>query len=330
MNLANPLFLLAWIALFLLIWWREVLAPKRARAAMPFPDARIPRQLPATWRTRHARWPSWLIYAGIALAVLAWARPRGVLPGEAAHARGIDILLVLDTSASMRALDFDPRDRMSVAIEATRNFISKRRDDRIGLLVFAGVPLLQCPLTLDYGALMEFLGQVEPGMTGTDNTAIGTALAAGANRLQKSTAKSRILVLITDGRSNAGEVDPETAAKAAEAVGIRIYTIGVGKRGESVIPVDTPFGRQLAPITDDLDEPTLQTIARSSGGRYFRATSPKEFNQIFSDIDKLERSDIEAPRLLSYEDRYRPWLLAAMILLCAGFGLQLTLWRTFP
>jgi len=329
MNFANPGFLFLWILLALLIWLREF-QDARFSVRMPFPDLYIPRQLTTNWRTRYVRVPRGIIYAGLAFAILALARPRSVLPGEASRVQGIDIMILLDTSGSMRALDFNPKDRMTVALQSTRNFISKRHYDRIGLMVFAGVPLLQCPLTLDYAALLEFLDQVQVGITSTENTAIGTAIAAAANRLKRSTAKSKVIILLTDGSNNSGEVDPMTAAKAASALDIKIYTIGVGIRGQSMIPVDTPFGRQLVPIAEDLDEPALQAIADATGGRYYRADSAKEFDQIFSEIDHLEKSDIEAPRLLDYEDHYLRWLILAMICLSVGAALQMTVWRTFP
>lgn len=329
MNFANPLYFLLWIPLGLLIWARDVRFA-RFVVRLPFPDTVIPAELPSTWRTRAARLPRLLMYTAMALAVVALARPRSAMPGEAARVQGIDIMILLDTSGSMRALDFNPKDRMTVALQATRTFIQKRHYDRIGLMVFAGVPMLQAPMTLDYGALIDFLDQVGVGMTSTENTALGTAIAAAANRLKRSTAKSRIIILLTDGRNNSGEVDPMTAAKAAAALGIKIYTIGVGIHGNSVIPVDTPYGRQLVPIAEDLDEPGLQDIAHETGGRYYRAASTKEFEQIFSEIDSLEKSDVQAPKLLEYEDRYLPWLFAALVLLTAGFGLQLTVWRTLP
>src|SRR6185295_18326711 len=170
------------------------------------------------------------------------------MKGEEAHARGIDIMIALDTSGSMRALDFNPKDRMMVAKQATKTFISHRQYDRIGLIAFAGIALLQCPLTLDYAALLDFLDQVDVGITTTENTAIGTALASASNHLKRSTAKSRVIILVTDGRSNAGEIDPVTAAKAAASLGIKIYAIGVGIHGQSKIPVDTVWGKQLVPI----------------------------------------------------------------------------------
>jgi Ca-activated chloride channel family protein len=193
------------------------------------------------------------------------------------------------------------------------------------------VPLLQCPLTLDYAALLEFLDQVQVGITTTENTAIGTAIAAAANRMKRGTAKSKVIILVTDGRSNSGEVDPLTAAKAAAAIGIKIYAVGVGIRGTSSIPVDTPFGKQLVPIAEDLDEPGLQDIAHTTeGGRYYRATSAKEFEQIFAEIDGLEKSDVEAPRLFDYEDKYLRWLLLGMVLLSVGLGLEMLVWRSLP
>jgi Ca-activated chloride channel homolog len=230
----------------------------------------------------------------------------------------------------MRALDFNPKDRMTVAKQAVRNFVSHRQFDRIGLVAFAGVAVLECPMTLDYGALLDFLDQIDVGVTTTENTAIGTAIATAANHLKRSTAKSKVIILVTDGRNNSGEIDPNTAAKAAASLGIKIYTIGVGIRGQSVIPVETAFGRQLVPIQEDLDEPALEDIARATGGRYYRADSPKEFDEIFKDIDSLEKSDIKGPSIHEYRDHYLGWLILAMLLLCSGYGLQMTVWRTVP
>jgi len=329
MNFANPSAFWLLPLLALLIWLRE----RKAfvfRARLPYPSFRLIKAVSGTWRTRAQNMPSALLYAGLVLAVVALARPRTLLKGEEAHARGIDILIALDTSGSMRALDFDPKDRMTVAKQATKTFIMHRQYDRIGLIAFAGVALLQCPLTLDYAALLDFLDQVDIGMTGTENTAIGTAIAAGANHLKRSTAKSKVIILVTDGRSNAGEIDPVTAAQAAAGLGIKIYAIGVGIRGPSKIPVDTAWGKQLVPIEEDLDEPGLMDIARTTGGRYFRASSTKEFEQIYSEIDKMEKTEIKGPSTHEYKDHYVGWLMLAMVLLSAGYGLQMTIWRTVP
>jgi Ca-activated chloride channel homolog len=303
----------------------------RYRASLPFPDKSLMEAIPPTWRSKGSRWAWVPVYIALAVALIAWARPRSVSKDAENNARGIDILIAMDTSGSMRALDFDPLDRMTVAKRAAKNFITRREYDRIGLVVFAGVGMLQCPLTLDYGALLEFLQEIEVGMTSTENTAIGTAIAIAVKHLKKSTAKSKVVILVTDGRSNSGEVDPETAAKAAAALGIKIYTIGVGKHGDSVIPVNHPvFGRQLVPIREDLDEPTLLQIAQETGGRYYRASSPKEFEEIYAQIDKLEKSEVATPPKDLFTDAYRGWLLFAMGLMCAGLGLRMTIFRMVP
>lgn len=303
----------------------------RYRTTLPYPDSSLVDALPATWRTLYGRWVWGFVYLGLTLGIVALARPQSVLKGEAAKARGIDIMIALDTSDSMAALDFDPLDRMAAAKRAAKNFLSRRQYDRIGLVIFAGVAVLQCPMTLDYAALLDLLDQVEIGMTGSKSTAIGTGIVTAANHLKKSTAKSRVIILVTDGRSNSGEIDPVTAAKAASALGIKIYSIGVGKRGESVIPVQDPmYGRRLLRIGEDLDEPTLNQIAQETGGRYYRATSARELDEIYGHIDKLEKSEVSAPPAQQFEDHYRGWLLSAMILLSIGFGLRRTLLRTFP
>ncbi len=329
MNFANPPAFLLFVFLGLLAWLRERRSPAY-RARLPFPSLDSLKSLPGTWRTHFSYVPAVLVYVGLALSIVALARPRSVMKGEEANARGIDIMVALDTSGSMRALDFNPKDRMTVAKEATREFISHRQFDRIGLVAFAGVAVLQCPLTLDYAALLDLLDEVDVGVTTTENTAIGTAIATAANHLKRSTAKSKVIILVTDGRNNSGEIDPDTAAQAAAGLGIRIYTIGVGVHGQSMIPVETAWGKQLVPIQEDLDEPALESIARATGGRYYRADSTKEFDEIFKEIDSLEKTEIKGPTIHEYRDHYLAWLLLAMVLLCAGYGLEMTIWKTTP
>lgn len=330
MHLNNPWFLLLWIPLAVLMYLRER-HPHIFKARLPFPETTAFKSLAPTWRSRSLALPRRLMYAALFLAIWALARPQTVLKGEEARAKGIDIMLVMDTSESMRALDFDPLDRMAAAIRAAKNFVTRRQHDRIGLTVFAGVSFLACPLTLDYAALVEYLDEVEVGMTGTQNTAIGSGIATALNHLKKSTAKSKILIVLTDGRSNAGEVDPVTAAKAAQSLGVKIYTIGVGIRGESKIPVNDPlWGKRLVPIQEDLDEPTLLEVARVTEGNYFRATSAKELDKIYAEIDQLEKTDVDAPTPAAYQDKYLMWLLWAMLLMGSGLILQRTIWRTLP
>lgn len=273
------------------------------------------------------RWtPLVLKLAALTLAVVALARPQTMSREPAGAAEGIDIILVLDTSESMRALDFDPFDRMTAAKQAARDFIQRRVSDRIGLVVFGGEPLMACPPTLDYDALLTFLEDVKPGITQSRGTAIGDGLAAAAAHLKDSTAKSRIVVLITDGANNAGLVDPLTAAKAAKALGIRVYTVGAAKHGQALVPVDHPvLGRQMVAIDDDLDDALLTKMGEETGGRYYRATNAKELAEIYSDIDKLEKSTVDRPETVSYTDFYRLLLLPAALLLAA----ELLLGHTF-
>ncbi|MBI5595355.1 MAG: VWA domain-containing protein [Elusimicrobia bacterium] len=285
--------------------------------AFKFPDAgALARKAPKSsgWPAR--RLPTLLKAAVLLLCVAALARPQKVRRELAGMAEGIDIILVLDTSESMRALDFDPFDRITAAKNAARDFISRRTTDRIGLVVFGGEPLLACPPTLDYDALLAFLDDIAPGMTQSRGTAVGDGLAAAAAHLKDSTAKSRVAVLLTDGANNAGIVDPLTAATAAKSLGIKVYAIGTARRGEAMVPVDHPvFGRQLVPIQDELDEDSLTRIAAETGGRYFRAENAKELSEIYSEIDVMEKTALERPETVSYADFHHLLLGPAALLL---------------
>lgn len=265
-----------------------------------------------------------------ALIITALARPQwGEVIGETST-RGIDIILCLDTSGSMQTVDVSSEhqgtltrqelEKMKNRVDAARvvaaDFIRGRKNDRIGLVVFAGVSYTQCPLTIDHRALLELLDKVRAGMTGTDGTAIGNALITSTNRLKKSDGKSRVIILLTDGRNNMGEVDPLTAAKAAKALGIKIYAIGCGARGGGFIPVDTFVGMQWQPVREDLDEESLQKIADWTGGTYFRAEDEESLAGIFKQIDRMEKREIKTTIIRRYLERY-PWLLLPAFLLLA-------------
>jgi Ca-activated chloride channel family protein len=227
--------------------------------------------------------------------------------------QGIDILLVLDTSTSMRALDFDPTNRIQAAKETAKRFIEGRIHDRIGILVFGGAPILTCPLTTDYASLLEFLDATDAGMTDTDGTAIGDAIASAVDHLRTSQAKSKVIILMTDGANNTGLIDPLTSSKMAATFGIKIYAIGTAKRGEAYVPVQTQFGKTMVKIPDELNEDELLAIANATNGEYFRATNYKELTSIYSEIDKLERSEVNRPPVLAYVDYYQ-WMLVPAIL----------------
>ncbi|MFA6091695.1 MAG: VWA domain-containing protein [Elusimicrobiota bacterium] len=331
MRFANPFWLLLLpVALAAAAWaFRE---EDRSSAAILHPKESLLKQLCSPQAGRWVRiLPRLMQVCAIVLAVLALARPQKVQRQDASLVSGVDILLVLDTSLSMRALDFDPLDRMSAAKNAARDFIGKRTSDRIGILAFAGVPLLACPLTLDYGALLEYLDDVQAGMTQSDGTAIGDALAAAVSHIKDAPAKSKLLILITDGANNTGVVDPLTAAKTAQACGIKVYTIGTGRRGPAMIDVDDPnFGHYRVQIPDELDEELLAKIADETGGRTYRAQNLRELENIYKDIDRLERSQKRLPPIISFQDLHVLLLLPALILWALGLILPRTILMRLP
>lgn len=302
----------------------------RSRAAMLFPAAGGLRSTSTIWDKIAQRLPEALKLASLLLMAAALARPQKVMPAAADVIHGISIMMVMDTSISMRALDFDPRDRMAAAKDTAKRFIEGRSNDAIGLTVFGGASMLACPLTLDHEALLDTLSEVESGMTGVDGTAIGDGIATGVSHLQNAGGKSRVMILLTDGRSNRGVIDPLTAAKAAESFGIKIYAIGTGKRGQSFIPVDTAFGRQMAKIDDDLDEASLTKIAEATGGRYYRATNFEELKKIYDEIDRLERAERRSPPAIAGADLHHLFLVPAILLLALQFVAARTLLLRIP
>jgi Ca-activated chloride channel family protein len=254
---------------------------------------------------------------GLALCalVVAAARPQTGITSETVTTEGIDIVLVMDISSSMLAEDLQPN-RLMAAKGVAADFVAGRRNDRIALVAFAGEAFTQVPLTLDYSVVTQLLAELDPGMV-EDGTAVGMGLATAVKRLQASEAASKVVVLLTDGRSNRGEIGPVTAARMAEALGVRVYTIGAGSRGTAPVPVDDPLrGRVYANMRVDIDEETLQEVARITGGRYSRAMDSEGLAEVFSEIDELERTEIEVENFTRYAERFP-------IPLAAGFGLLL-------
>ncbi|MEK7858069.1 MAG: VWA domain-containing protein [Elusimicrobiota bacterium] len=268
--------------------------------------------------------------AALLLVCLGLARPQRLRQRAQAEGLGIDIIIALDTSMSMNALDFDPMDRLAAAKDAATRFIRGRVQDRIGLVVFGGSPLLACPLTLDYDALLGRVAELSAGMTNADGTALGDGLLSAVNRMRASAAKSKVIILLTDGRGNVG-LDAVTAAKTAAAVGVKVYAIGTAQRGESVMPVDDPrLGRVMVRIQEDLDEDTLMEVARLTDGKYWRATSLKELRGVYAEIDRLEKSSVKLPETVSRDDLYRGPVLAASLLLLLEMALTQALWLRWP
>ena len=330
MRFAYPWALLLALPAAAAAWW-VLTGGERRRNRLPFPSAeRLARASSATfWPS--AKWaPAALRGAALLLLAAGLARPQRVTSRMQTSGQGIDIMLLIDVSPSMAAGDVAPS-RLEAAKETARRFILGRSQDRIGLVVFGGASQLQSPLTLDYDALLSQFDDLAPGMTMVDGTAIGDGILSAINHLKGGSARSKIAILLTDGRSNVGLVDPETAAKAAAAEGVKIYTIGTAGHGPTQVSyVDPVHGPMQGLVEDDLDDELLTQIAQMTGGRYWRATSLKQLREGYDTIDKLEKSKVEMPPIVSRDDQYRPFALAAALLLLAEAGLTQTLWLRWP
>jgi len=265
----------------------------------------------------------------LSLILVGLARPKG--RGEMERmTEGIDIMLAIDVSGSMKSVDFKPHNRLDAAKAAVKDFIENRKNDRIGMVIFGTHAFTQCPLTMDYDVLLSFVEELRVGMVDDESTAIGTALAISAERLRNSPAESKVIILLTDGRNNAGRVDPITAAKAAEALDIRVYTIGAGSPEGGMMPVDHPiWGRQYVPVENDIDEETLRKIAEMTGGIYRRAVDLKSLREIYGRISEMETTEIS---FLEYtEERAYPWfILLPLALLLFETLLRHTVYRRIP
>jgi Ca-activated chloride channel family protein len=267
--------------------------------------------------------------AALALGIVALARPQVENVIRTRSAEGIDIMLVLDTSTSMRAEDFRPN-RFEAAKDVAAEFIDSRVSDRVGLVVFAAKAYTQAPLTLDYAFLQRMLEDVRVGVV-EDGTAIGTALAMAVNRLQDTEAKSKVVILLTDGQNNRGEIDPVTASEVASTMNVRVYSIGVGSEGRAPFVVNRPFSgsqRQMMPV--EIDEDMLRTVATQTGGRYFRATSKRALRQIYGEIGEMETSKVDERVYTDVEERYPRYLVPALALIVLDVLLAATLFRRFP
>ena len=324
---ANPEFL--WLLILMpavgyYLWWRR----KKNSVTLQFSSLTFFKNIPQTVRERLRHVPLALRLLAIAVCIIAFARPQSISDKQNISTEGIDIVLELDLSGSMLAEDFNPN-RIEAAKQVASEFIDGRTNDRIGLVVFSAESFTQCPLTTDYPVLKNLLREVKNGMI-ADGTAIGLAIANGVNRLKDSKAKSKVMILLTDGVNNRGEIDPITAARIAATYGIRIYTVGVGAQGEAPYPVQTQFGirRQLIPV--DLDEKGLTQVAEMTGGKYFRATDNRTLKAIYKEIDQLEKTKIEVTAYKRYSELYGRWLLVGMLAIALEVMLRMTILRRNP
>ncbi|NTV51895.1 MAG: VWA domain-containing protein [Candidatus Firestonebacteria bacterium] len=329
-----PWVFLAWLLLPIWLWlrWRGWGKP----AVLAYPEAGSVQGAFQGGRRPGTGWTLWLRLGVMVLLLLGAARPRWVHPEEPLRASGLDILLALDMSGSMSARDFEPLNRLQAAKTVLREFITAEHDNRLGLVAFAARAYTVCPLTLDYQVLLGLLDHLEIGMT-TDGTAIGMALAACLNRLKNSAAQSKVIILLTDGRNNSGSLDPVTAAQMAAALGVRIYTVGMGRPGGGAIVIKSVVHGDEVLLNPDgsvhteaLDETMLQKLSELSHGRYFRATDKNKLKAIYREISTLERSRLQSKTFQRKEDFGQFFLLAALLLLIVEWLATLTWEKRIP
>lgn len=265
----------------------------------------------------------------LGLIIIALARPQSSSSWSEDRVEGIDIMLTMDISTSMLAMDFQPN-RVEAAKEVAMRFVANRPNDNIGLVVFAGESFTACPLTQDHATLINRLRSMTPGII-EDQTAIGSGIATAIGRLKESKAKSKVIILLTDGANNTGNISPKMAADLAKTFGISIYTIGVGSgAGEAPYPIETPFGTVVRNMPVDLDEPTMRQIAEISGGAYFRATDNESLSAIYKKIDQLEKTKLSTRNYHTTYEEFFIFVLVAALLLLIEFVLRSTLFRTNP
>jgi len=323
------IFLAGLVTVAAMIWY-YARRHRRRSVAVKFSDIRIVSRAARSHRRRWRVLLPVLRVLAVALLFVAFARPRSGTELQEVTSEGVDIMLALDVSSSMQAEDFKPLNRLHVAKEEIKKFVKKRLNDRIGLVVFARHSFTQCPLTVDYDVLLRFVDRVDFGMI-EDGTAVGMAIANAVNRLRESEAKSKIIVLLTDGVNNAGEIDPVTAAGLAAAFDIKIYTIGAGRPGNAMFPVQDPlFGKRYVYQPTQIDEATLKEIAATTGGKYFRARSGEELEEIYSIIDRMEKTEIEVSKSIQYKELFHYFTYGGLALLVLELFLANSIFRKLP
>ena len=333
MTFTQPIYFLLLLLLIPYILW-YVLWRNRGRrkmeAAVTFSDTFAYKKAPVGWRVRLIHLPMVLRCIAFALIVTAMARPQTHNAWDERSVEGIDIMLAMDVSTSMLAEDLRPN-RIEAAKSVAAEFIADRADDNIGLTIFAGEAFTQCPMTTDHASLLNLLKNVRTDIAAdgliSDGTAIGMGLANAISRLKNSKAKSRVVILLTDGSNNMGDISPMTAAQIAKSIGVRVYTIGVGTNKVARYPLPVAGGIQYVNIPVEIDTKTLKSIAATSDGNYYRATNNKELRQIYRDIDKLEKSRLQVKKFSKRYEAFQPFVLAALAMLLLELLLRYTILR---
>ena len=324
---------LLWLLLLLplIALWR---GRKGTVAAIEFSSAETARQVARETRSRVGRWLPMLRLAAAALLILALARPQLGRGTTEVQASGVDIVLAVDVSGSMQAMDLtlndQPVDRLTVVKSVISKFIEARPNDRIGLVAFGGAPYLVSPLTLDHDWLQQNLDRVKLGMV-EDGTAVGSAIATSVNRLRDQPSKSKLVVLLTDGVSNAGAISPEMAAEAAKVLGVKVYTIGAGADGEAPMPVKDDFGQtRLMMAKVDVDEESLAKVAQETGGKFFRATDTESLKKVYSEIDRLEKTTQTVKKFERHTELFAWAIIPGLLVFGTGLVLEQTRYRRLP
>ncbi len=327
---ADPYYLILLLILPVMVWW-YFRGRARATGKIIYSDVNLVKSITPSLKQRLRPFLFALRLLAVTVIIVALARPQSGSKEEEITTEGIDIVLTMDVSTSMLAEDFRPKNRIEAAKMVATEFIKGRKNDRIGLVVFAGESFTQCPLTLDYGVLYQILDNMKVADQDWDGTAIGMGLATAINRLKDSKAKSKVIILLTDGRNNRGQVDPITAARMAKAYNIRVYTIGTGTKGTAMYPIDDPlWGKRYVPMRVDIDEDLLRQVAKITGGRYFRATSTEKLREIYDEIGKMEKTKIEVKEYTRYEEYFIYFLTLGLILLLTELVLSNTYFKTIP
>jgi len=322
----SPVFFLLLLLVPVVFAW----AKRRNRLELAYSSLKFVQGRPVTLRMALYQLLPLLRGLILTLFVIALARPATASSNKEYQTKGVDIVIALDISGSMLAEDFQPENRIFVAKQEAIKFIQGRENDRIGLVVFSKKAFTQCPLTTDYRILTELLKEIRVGMI-ADGTAIGLGIATSVNRLRDSDAKSKVIILITDGSNNAGNIDPVTAAELAKTFGIKIYTIAVGKGGLVPFPVDDPlFGKRYVQANVEIDEMILKRIADITGGLFFRARDPKSLSGIYEKINQLEKSEVKVKEYKSYHELFPLFLIPALMLLVFDIAVRQTVLLKVP
>lgn len=325
---ANPWFFWLLLIIPVLIWW-YIRSHNKQKASLNVSSLEGLKRIPASWKSRLRPLLLVLRLLAIALLIVALARPQSSSVTENINSEGIDIVLCLDVSGSMLAEDFQPN-RIEAAKQVALDFVDGRPTDRIGLVIFAGESFTQCPITTDHAVLKNQIKEVKSGML-EDGTAIGMGLATSVDRLRHSQAKSKVIILLTDGVNNTGLIDPLTALEIAKQYNVRVYTIGVGTHGMAPYPVPMPGGGvQMQNMKVQIDEGLLKKIAQETGGEYFRATNNSSLEKIYKQIDQMEKTKVEITSFKQYAELFYPFALAALAFFLLEILFRYTIFKSLP